>query len=71
LADFAKKNTLADMMGMLNGTYQVDVEFYQTDEERKIGYITHGRVKLTGYAPNRVWIVDIECYRDGYTQGEE
>jgi len=67
LAERAKTNVLNDMLTMLNNMYGVDVEFYQTAEEAKIGYISHAKVKLIGYAPNRVWIVDIQCYRDGYT----
>lgn len=67
LADKAKNNVLNDMTLMLNGMYGVEVRFYQTEEEAKIGYIAHGEIKLTGYAPNRVWIVDVKCYRDGYT----
>lgn len=70
LASAAKKTTLRDMEAMLNGTYGVSVDFYRTDEEAKIGYITHGTVNLIGHAPNRIWDVDIVCYRSGYTPEE-
>lgn len=66
LQEQATKNVTEDMIQMLNNMYGVEVEFYQTEEEAKIGYIAHGRIKLIGYAPNRVWLVDIQCYRDGY-----
>ena len=67
LAEKARNNVLNDMTLMLNGMYGVEVRFYQTEEEAKIGYIAHGEIKLTGYAPSRVWLVDVKCYRDGYT----
>ena len=61
---------LSDLSYMLNGTYGVDVEFTQSDEEAKIGYIAHAIITLTGYAQQRVWKIDIECNRDGYnTEG--
>lgn len=70
LAETAKTNVLGDLLPILNGFYNAEAEFYQTDEERKIGYITHGRIKLVAPATNRVWIVDVECYREGYTPEE-
>lgn len=70
LAEKIKSSVLNDVQTMLNGTYGVSVRVYQTDEERKIGYITHVEIKLIGYASNRIWLVDIPCYRDGYDPEE-
>lgn len=70
LASAAKRTTLKDMQHMLHGTYGVSVNFYRTEEEQKIGYITHGTVNLIGHAPNRIWDVDIVCWRSGYTPEE-
>lgn len=57
---------LGDLTYMLNNTYGVDVEFTQSEEEAKIGYIAHAIITLTGYAQQRIWKIDIECNRDGY-----
>lgn len=57
----------SDLSYMLNGTYGAEVEFTQSDEEAKIGYIAHAIITLTGYAQQRVWKIDIECNRDGYS----
>jgi hypothetical protein len=59
-----------DLAYMLNGKYGVEVEFTQSEEEAKIGYISHAIVKLTGHAQQRVWVVDIVCYRSGYESEE-
>ena len=70
LAEKAKIAVQNDMLTMLNGKYGVEVRIYQTDEEAKIGYITHVEIKLIGYASNRIWLIDIPCYRDGYDSEE-
>ena len=60
-----------DLSGRLNdmirGKYTTEVIVYQTDEERKIGFIDHVLIKITSPATSRVWKVDIECHREGYT----
>lgn len=68
-ADFktqAEEAVGADLAYMLNGRYKYSVEFYQTEEEAKIGYISHCRIKLWGNPQQRVWKIDIECYRNGF-----
>ena len=72
---FANKATSevgADLGYMLNGRYNYTVTFSQSEEEAKIGYISHCTVQLWGNPQQRVWKVDIECYRNGYdpTSGE-
>ena len=55
-----------DLAYMLNGRYDFTVEFYQTEEEAKIGYISHCKIQLWGNPQQRVWRIDIECYRNGF-----
>ena len=55
-----------DLSAMLNGLYKYSVEFSQSEEEAKIGYISHATIRLWGNAQQRVWKIDIECYRNGY-----
>lgn len=49
-------------------SYTYDVVFSQSEEEAKIGYIAHCTITLTAPAQNRVWVIDIECNREGYNQ---
>ena len=56
---------------MLNGTYGSSVEFTQSEEEAKIGYISHAIITLVGHPQQRVWKIDIECNRSGYSNSEE
>ena len=60
-----------DLRVMLNGLYNFSVNFYQTEEEAKIGYISHARIQLWGNPQQRVWVIDIECYRNGYDMSAE
>lgn len=71
LASRASNDLSADLAYMLNGYYDSEVAFTQSDEEAKIGYISHAIVKLTGRPQQRVWKIDIECYRSGYDNSEE
>ena len=60
-------STLTGMLkAMLNGMFNFSVEFSQSEEEAKIGYISHCTIKLYGNPQQRVWKIDIECYRNGY-----
>lgn len=70
LAVRATKSLSNDLATMLNGFFNYTVDFYQTDEEARIGYISHALVKLYGNPQQRVWKIDIECYRNGYNQEE-
>lgn len=62
-----------DLSAMLNGFFKFKVEFSQSEEEAKIGYISHATIQLWGNPQQRVWKIDIECYRNGYdpTKTEE
>lgn len=73
LATRAQASMETDMTQMLNGFYNFDVAFSQNAEEAKIGYISHATVRLWGNPQQRVWKIDIECYRNGYdpTTAEE
>lgn len=68
-ARFSSEATSAvtsDITYMLNGRYSATVKFSQTEEEAKIGYISHCTIQLWGNPQQRVWKVDIECYRNGF-----
>lgn len=56
-----------DLSAMLNGMFQFDVTFSQSEEEAAIGYIAHCTIRLWGNPQQRVWKIDIECYRNGYS----
>lgn len=66
----ATADLTSDLTYMLNNRYKVSVEFTQSDEEARIGYIAHAIISLTGYAQQRVWKIDIECNRDGFGNEE-
>lgn len=55
-----------DLSAMLNGFFRFSVEFSQSEEEAAIGYISHATIKLWGNPQQRVWKIDIECYRNGF-----
>lgn len=55
-----------DLAAMLNGFFRYNVEFYQTEEEANLGYKSHCTVQLWGNPQQRVWEIDIECYRTGF-----
>ena len=60
-----------DLSAMLNGFYKFNVMFTQSDEEAKIGYISHAIIQLWGNPQQRVWKIDIECYRNGFDPNAE
>ncbi len=62
-----------DLATMLGGTFKFSVAFAQSEEEAKIGYISHATIQLWGNPQQRVWKIDIECYRTGFdpTKTEE
>lgn len=62
----AESAVSGDLTYMLNGFYNNTVTFSQSDEEAKIGYISHCTIQLWGNPQQRVWKIDIECYRNGY-----
>lgn len=67
----ATADLTADLSYMLNGTYGSSVEFEQSEEEAKIGYISHAIITLVGHPQQRVWKIDIECNRSGYNNSGE
>lgn len=66
LATRATSSLTNDLSAMINGMYNFSVEFSQSEEEAKIGYISHATVKIWGNPQQRVWEIDFECYRNGY-----
>ena len=61
------KKYLEEKLGYLyQGKFDFEVEVYQTEEEQKIGYIQHVKLKITFPATLRVLIFDIEVNREGY-----
>lgn len=73
LATRATASVTNDLSAMLNSMFKFDVTFSQSEEEARIGYIAHATVRLWGNPQQRIWKVDIECYRNGYDPetGEE
>ena len=67
----ATADLTADLSYMLNGTYGSSVVFEQSEEEAKIGYISHAIITLVGHPQQRVWKIDIECNRSGYSNSGE
>jgi len=65
-----RSDLTARLVRMLNGHYSAAVAVYQTEEERKLGYVQHIKVRLEAPAMHRVEVVDIECHREGYEAEE-
>lgn len=62
----AIKTYLEEKLAYLySGKFDFEVTVYQTEEEQKIGYIQHVKLKLTFPATLRVLIFDIEVNREG------
>ena len=51
---------------MINGKYETKVTLYQTEFERKMGFIHHVAIEITSPATTRVWLVDIICKRENF-----
>ena len=51
---------------MLNQKYDFSVNVYQTDEDKKYGYVRHVDLTLTSPATNRVWLSTIIVRREGF-----
>lgn len=66
LAERAADTLSFDLGAMINDFFNYSVYFYQTEEDAKVGYKSHATIQLWGNPQNRVWEVDIECYRNGY-----
>ena len=62
----AESAVMGDLAYSLNGFYKAEVEFSQSEEEAKIGYISHCTIKLWGNPQQRIWKIDVECYRNGF-----
>jgi len=63
----AIKKYLEEKLAYLySGKFDFEVTVYQTEEEQKIGYIQHVKLKITFPATLRVLIFDIEVNREGY-----
>ena len=66
LATKATSAVTNDLSAMLNGFYKFSVGFSQSEEEARIGYKSHCTIQLWGNPQQRVWEIDIECYRNGF-----
>lgn len=55
------------MYAMCGNMYPASAKAYQTEEEMRLGYITHVILNITGYGSNRVMIVDVVCNRENYS----
>lgn len=67
----AERALLNSISAMTANRYNVTVEYSQTEEEAKIGYISHCDISITGRAQNRITKFNIICYREGYSSEEE
>lgn len=54
------------LSSMMNGLYRSSVNFYQTEDDRKLGYKAHCTVQLWANGQQRVWVIDIETNRENY-----
>jgi hypothetical protein len=53
-------------MNIFNGRYTFTVEAYQTEEEKKRGYVQHVAITIWSPAVKRVWLVDVICRRENF-----
>ena len=60
----------AELGALYCGKYDFVVTVYQTEEEKKIGYIQHVKISITSPATMRVLDVDIEVNREGFNPEE-
>ena len=56
---------------MLNGKYTASVRVFQTDVDKKYGYVRHVELELESPAQNRVWLATIICKREGFDPNAE
>lgn len=66
----AEESLANDINGLLAGRYTTTVEYSQSEEEAKIGYMAHCDISITGDPQTRVWKYNIICYRSGYETEE-
>lgn len=59
------------LAAMLNRKYHFKVKVYQTDEDKKYGYVRHVDLELEAAGQNRVWIATIICKREGFDASAE
>lgn len=57
-----------DINGLTGGRYACTVTYDQTEEEAKIGYISHCDIDIVGDPQTRIFKYNINCYRSGYTE---
>jgi len=69
LKERVTKDVTDRLSALYNGKYVFEVSVYQTEEEQRLGYVYHVLISITAPASARVWIVDIECNREGF-EGE-
>lgn len=65
------KNLIEKGAKMLNHKYDFSPTVYQTDEDKKLGYVRHVDFELESPATNRVWIATVICKREGYDPDAE
>ena len=59
------------LAAMLNRKYRFNVKVYQTDEDKKYGYVRHVDLELEAAGQNRVWIATIICKRENFDANAE
>lgn len=67
LNKLAEEDMNSKLSAMLNGKYTAAATVYQTDEDKKFGYVRHVDINFTAPGQNRVWLVTIICNREGFT----
>lgn len=56
---------------MLNRKYTASAKVYQTDEDKKYGFVRHVDLELEAPGQNRVWVSTIICKREGFDASAE
>ena len=70
IEDAIKNYLEATLADLYNGKYGFSVDVYKTEEEQKIGYVEHVKLRLEFPATMRVIVFDIEVNREGFTPEE-
>ena len=61
------KNDLDDRLWRVaNNKYTVNNKVYETSEDVKLGYSLHVDIEVISPSTKRVWIVTVQCKREGY-----
>jgi hypothetical protein len=66
LHDKIEKDLTQRLEKLYNGKYEFTVKAYQTEEQKKLGFVTQVDIIITSPGTNRVWVVDIVVKRENF-----